>query len=236
MRELRAALGYSATWLPDVPVRLGDVVELTDYTYRRVRSATELGVPIRVRKGKGRSVIDYKTSDKVTVKVAASVDGLAMPIDVATARAALEVEFGAEDAVLFQAGPAMIEEVENLEEVGDAVMARLQRNEWERAWVLVTEVVKTSRTVALVSAGKGGKVTFSARSGGAFGPTSLIDPDAQLALESSTGMATLITSDQGLTPLFRGHGFVKKLLHKGRFAPIRSNVEGFAEVDYADFA
>ena len=237
-KEIRKSLGYCATWLPNTMVRLGDIGVLKGHSYRRVGTAKDFGLEFTTREGPGLAVLDHKSADSVNVRINAAGDGgpIVKSVLPGEVRASLEIKFVSANAVMFQAGPTMIQEMEDLNAVGLRIMALYERGKWSDDYVLITELVRAERTTVLIASGAGATVVFSADAGVELGPTSLIDAKAGLKLENSRNIGTRIVSESGLTPLFRAFAVRKPILRRARFGPIRSKREpSFTEVDYDDF-
>lgn len=236
-KEIRKTLGYSATWLPNTLVRLGDVGVLSEHGYRRVATAKELGLEFATREGRGRILIDHRSENSVDLRVNATGKATLPGARSVEVRPSIEVGFAGADAVLFQAGPTTILEIEDLNAIGERIMALYQQKKWLDDYVLITELVQAERTTVLVARGAGAKAVFSADAGVELGPASLIDAKVNLKLENARNIDTRIVSESGLTPLFRAFAVRKPILRRARFGPLRSMPQpAFQEVDYDDFA
>jgi hypothetical protein len=236
-KEIRKSLGYCATWLPNATLRLGDVGVLTDHIYRRVGAAKDFDLRFTAREGPGRSVVDHMSTDSVQLSIVAAAQGPFAQTAPTKARGSLEISFARADAVMFQAGPTTIHEMEDVNAVGIQILDLYRRGEWQDDYVLITELVEAARTTVLIASGKEAKVVLTADAGVELGQTSLIDSKIGLQLESARNIGTRIVSESGLTPLFRAFAVRKPPLRPGRFGPIRAVREpSFQDVDYDDFA
>src|SRR5947209_5186779 len=100
--EIRKALGYSATWLPNVEVRIGDVGDLRGHQYQRVTTLADLGIDFKVRRSKGKAVMQHSTTDSVSIEIGGK-SGSSSQLS-PLAEGSIRVEFHTANAVLFQAG------------------------------------------------------------------------------------------------------------------------------------
>src|SRR6476661_8037391 len=97
--DIRKSLGYSATWLPNLEVRIGDVGVLRDHHYHRVTTLADLGVEFKVRQSKGKAVMQHSTTDAVSIEVGGKIapNTQIAPLP----EGSIRVAFGAANAVLF---------------------------------------------------------------------------------------------------------------------------------------
>jgi hypothetical protein len=236
-REIRESLRYSATWPPLKEVRLGDVGVLHRHEYTHVTTAEKLGISFETRTSPSQGMFEHLTADRVRIKphVKAQLPEVIAPaVDVG---AAIDVEFVTAGAVLFRTSDdCTVTEIEDRVAVGKRVLELRGSGEWERDWVLVTEVVHAERTTVLIASGDDASATIAAKAKIGVGAAALVDAGAGLEVVDYDNVATRILARSGLTPLFNAFAVRRRLFGKGRFGPLRgTEIEEFAAVDYADY-
>jgi len=102
-RELHAKFGYLATWAPKVELHLGDVGTLKDHIFEPVTTLARLGIPFETRAAEGLADYEYVSSGNVSINVKSAGQAPALGSALTAAEAGITVEFGAENAVVFQA-------------------------------------------------------------------------------------------------------------------------------------
>src|SRR5579863_9247115 len=102
-REMHENFGYFATWAPNVQLQLGDIGVLRDYVFEPVTTLGRMGIPFQARTAGNAIDLDYASAGTTNIRVKLSgnvppVGSLLAPTDVGVA-----IDFGAENAVIFQA-------------------------------------------------------------------------------------------------------------------------------------
>ncbi|MFE9770906.1 hypothetical protein ACFYOV_04330 [Streptomyces sp. NPDC005931] len=232
---MRDHFGYSATWLPTVGVRLGDVGRLTGYVYDHLGSLQDHGIGFRTRKEITEGSLSYVSTEGVRISSRAHADVQALGSPVSGGM--LSVSFASEGAVLFQAEGCVSEVIDGQREVEQEVLKLHERGAWPKHAVVVTEVVHAARATILIAGGADATIELR----GAADLAGLAAAGSRLEVASQQNIATQIVGEGNLTPLFRAKGVRKRLL--GRADVVRRG-NGRApnpsvrlkEMDYADFA
>lgn len=232
--ELRERFGYSATWLPTVGVRLGDVGRLTGYAYESLGSLHDYNVEFRARRESTRGTMSYVSAQGVRVSSTSRADALAL--DPAAVSGVLSVSFAREGAVLLQAAGCVSEVIDGQRELEKEILRLHERDAWPKDLVVVTEVVHAARATILVSGGSNATIELR----GAADLVGLAAVGSRLEVVRSQDIATQIVAKGNLTPLFRAKGVRKRLLkqaevvRRGGTGSRRSSFR-LEEVDYEDF-
>jgi hypothetical protein len=235
-QEIRSALNYSATWLPSVGVRPGDVGIMSGFEYRRVASLKDFGIPFVVRKSAGQARIEHATAGAVSIDLGGAVH--TPPGLVPLAKGSLRVAFSKADAVLFQASECKEFSIDDQRALAEAILQRHAANDWPDDYVVVTEVISAGLTTILISTGDEAHAEFSAAGALESGLTSLVDARMDIRLARSRNIGTQVLAEKNLTPLFRACGLFKPLLRRRTFGPTRGAAPPplqFGAVDYDSF-
>jgi hypothetical protein len=245
---LRERFGYSATWVPNAHVRLGDIGTLQGHAYERVASLADFGVDFEVRESHTRGTYEFASSGSVSFGFKAAGEPGSVLAGLAVTDAGLSVDFSSSDAAVFQAAGCSIAQVADQHRLGEELLRLHSEGRWPHHYVVVTEVIRADRATVLVAAASGARMEFKAQAGMQLGPLSLVAADAGLHLMRSQGMGVQIVAAGDLTPLFRARGIQRRLFREPVFAtrgrgarrgePNAGSSEpgaAFVEVDYADY-
>jgi hypothetical protein len=138
--------------------------------------------------------LEYATNG--LVKISSNAEG-----EVSDAAAAkVSITFAAAGATFFQAGDCVTETITNL-----PALARIltRKPEWERRYVVITEVVRCCPIVVFVSSERGAEAELHVSSDAATGRTLLTNAKAGLTFATRRGFAANLVKEDGGTPLFQ---------------------------------
>jgi hypothetical protein len=212
-----SSLGYHATWLPGVPVAVGDVGILNRGVFEKRTSMATLGAVVSVESGKSGD-FDYQSANDV--KWVTKVKGELSPAvpSVGRAKAGAKIEFGRAGSVVFHLEDCRVERFSDTIAIESLMWDLWDRYIWEDEWVLVTETVASPRATILVAATGGAAVEIAAKGSAtaAIGEGVL---SGSIGLVSSQGMYTSYVADKGLTPLYKALGFKKGVFSGTKLQP-----------------
>ncbi|OXM59727.1 hypothetical protein [Amycolatopsis vastitatis] len=199
-REIHTALGYFAAWPPGAAITLGDVGLVSGRRFRRKTSLTELGVDFAVSSPTPIGDLEYATKGSVDVS---STAGGEVP---GTAAAKVLLNFSASGATFFQASGCATQTIVNLPALG-RVLTR--KHEWNRRYVVITEVVRSGPIVVLVSSERGATAELHASATPTESPL-LGAARTGLDFTVRKGFAAHLASDSGASPLFQAMSLRKR--------------------------
>lgn len=248
-RELRERFGYSATWVPNAEVRLGDVGLIRGHQYERVSSLADFGVAFDVRESRVRGAYSFASAGSVAFGFKAAGEPGAVASGLVEADAGVTIDFAASNASVFQAEGCTVSEIRDQHTLGQQVIELASDERWPDGYVVVCEVISADRTTVLVASEGGARVELRAKAGVPLGAHTLADADAGISLASSHGLGLQIVAEGKLTPLFRARGIARRFLsgpefrtrgrgaggHRGAANDEPSTAPDFVELDYADF-
>jgi hypothetical protein len=201
-RELKDNLNYTATWLPNVKLSLGDVGLLSNYEFIYRTNLKNLGVPFKEGSPGGSATYSFISSEAVTrnLKVAGNAQ---LPGSVLTeADAGITFSFGKKHAIVFLATDCTIRSISDQEPLKKLILNAYSAGQWDREYVVVTELVAAGSTSVIISEGSEGRYELKAKAG--LTPTfeaMNVEGNFSLAHDSQIGFNCLAKS--GMTPLFR---------------------------------
>lgn len=226
-RELKENLNYTATWLPNVKLALGDVGVLSDYEFVPRTNLKNLGIPYRESAAGTPATYNYMSAGSVTrdVKLAgkAPVAGSAL----ADVDAGITFHFATTSAVVFLATNCTVRTIADQEPLKRAILERFKAHDWERDYVVVTELVTAGSTTVIISEGANGQYELKAKAG--LAPTlEAINVEGNFSLVHDSQIGFNCLAKAGLTPLFRCLGI------KGRFRPGVATREDVVQAGHQD--
>ena len=214
-REIHRELNMYAAWTPDATYRLGDYGEFDGHIFRRIGNISDdFNIPIKPEEFPDRE-ITHTSEGAVAVSVAAEVDSQGR----VTGSAKLNVNFSRANSVFFQAVGVKTRRIQNMKQVGDALIGVYQRKgrEWRLEMAVVTEIRSAATMVALISkkSNVGIGLKGRIRAGKERNPTTVDLSDLTVSVQNSD--ITHFTDNNGSTPLLMMHQVRDPLLSKPIF-------------------
>jgi hypothetical protein len=207
-RELKDNLNYTATWLPNLKLSLGDVGVLSGngFTYRT--NLKNLGMPFT--EGKPGASADYSHLSAGSVRRDIKLAGKAPLLGsvLADADAGISFSFSSKEAIVFLASNCTIRVIADQEPLRKTILKAYEAGSWEEEYVVVTELVSAGATTIIISQGSEGRYELKAKAG--LSPSfeaMKMEGNFSLVHDSQIGFNCLATS--GMTPLFRCLGIRK---------------------------
>lgn len=199
--EIHREFGYSATWLPNTQVRLGDVGFFRRDRFDRVTSLSEMGVVAAIGQPGAPSDLEYLSAGHI--KFSSRTDADANPTPVTDASTTVSVLFGRAHSVVFQALASRVTAIHDLAALTAALLPLVQSGKWQRDYAVITEVVQTGPCAVLVSSQANARADFRVRVSALAGPCTLAQAATNLGMLSTSGVAVKVLAPDGLTPMFR---------------------------------
>lgn len=201
-RDLKDNLNYTATWLPNLKLSLGDVGVLSKYEFIYRTNLKNLGIPYKEGAVGSPSNYSHVSSGSVTrdIKLAGKAPLLGSVLT--DADAGISFHFGRKHAVVFLATDCTVRTISDQEPLKKAILKKFNDREWERDYVVVTELVAAGSMTVIISEGSEGRYELKAKAGLVPSFESIkVEGNFSLAHESQIGFHFLAKS--GMTPLFR---------------------------------
>ena len=200
---------YLATWLPNTSLVLGDVGFQEGGYFKRMTTLKELGIPFKVRSGKKPVDFTYTSQSGITFQTKAAGEvaaGTTLPLG----QAGIVIEFNESGAFLFQAIGCRVNEIEDKEKLGQAIIQMYREKTWDGGWSVVDTLVKADSVTIVVSNSQQASLELSAKTPLAI--TNLANVEAGLTVNSQQGDMVRFLAAKGLMPLFKLSRIKKSLL------------------------
>jgi len=235
--ELRSALGYLATWLPNSKLQLGDLlVPAGDGSLTRVGHIRDHGLSFTPHPGSSRAIYEYASSGAVSIMQ--KLAGQVVPgSSLADADAGFVVKFGRTDAIVFEASGCSSVGIADLISLGRAIEKKYAAGEWDRKWMLVTELVNAKAATIIIAGSQSAQADLRASGTIGKGGIRLSDLNAKLEATKTVDIGFKIITSTGLTPLYRASGIKRSWfgLGLGQFQTRSREPKAGEPVAFADF-
>ncbi|TAL34964.1 MAG: hypothetical protein EPN98_07870 [Phenylobacterium sp.] len=212
VREMREHFGYSATWLPTIALRLGDVGRLTGGGYEPLGSLADFGIGFETRTGVAYAELSYVSSNAVTFTAKAAGATPAAGSALAHGDAGIQLSFAEKQAVFFQAAQCKTSEIAPLLVLEQQIVAAAEKGDWKKDYVVVTEVVEAQAATIVISSSGNALIELKAKAGASLAPATMVDLSADLSIAQSRDIGTQLVAQGGLAPLFRARSLHNRLM------------------------
>jgi len=244
-RELRDNLNYTATWLPNLKLSLGDVGVLSKYEFTYRTNLENLDIPFEEGKAGSVATYSYVSSDSVKRDIKFAGKAPIAGSVLADVDAGITFKFSREDAVVFLATSCTVRTIRNQEPIRKAILKAYNDGAWERDYVVVTELVSAASTTVIISEGSAGQFELRAKAG--MIPTfEAINTEGNFSLVYEAQIGFNCLASAGMTPLFRCLGlrigwFREDVVTRDRVVSAEASKPGAThvavdEVEYDDYA
>jgi hypothetical protein len=214
LAEMHRRFGYLATWLPNIPVELGDVGVLRRDSFEPITTLKDLGIEFSITTATDKINLEYASFGCVETSFSAGEEGIP---GTPAVDASVNLVFSKENAVVFAAAQCLPKRIANQRTLGEAVLQFHEADRWNPRWVVVTELLDAKATTILISGQAHAEMSLSAKSSLGGSLISLADADAGVSVKSARGVGLKIVAARGLRPLFRAYGVRTRILRSPEF-------------------
>jgi len=209
--DLKKRFGYNSTWLPGVPLLLGDIGVIKDNVFTRLAALEDFEIQFEIREDDTTDDLEY--SSQGSVSVAAKLSGSASPqgSTLSNLDAGLIVEFGSVNSILFKANQTRVHLIKNTIALGDKILQLYRDGKWNKHWVVITELVKAESATILISNQKDAKIELKANANLNAKNLDIADAKFEFSATFHKGLDTKIIAQTGLTPLFKVKGIKTRI-------------------------
>ncbi len=202
-KDLKKQFGYLATWLPGTPISLGDIGVFKRNKFTKISNLSDIGITFEIEKDITKSDIEYSSKGGVSVTTKASGVAASQGSILGEVDAGITVEFSKENAILFKANGTTSPSIKDQIKLGDEIIKLFKSGQWNKNWVVVTELVNAESATILISNSSSGKIELKAKSGIKTANLDIADADLAFELKFFKDLSTRIIAQESLTPLFK---------------------------------
>ena len=201
--EIAKGLGYYATWLPTVPLELGDYGVLQDkFKFVRIGNIRDLDIGFQIRQDPTPNTMQYESSNAVAMDVTVSAD-VNLPNAPITTK--VKFTFSKKNAVIFKANDIQSNSIEDQHTLGKAIMDVFSSGAWDKKHRIITELTKAGSTTIIIASGKSSSLSLMAK-GDVSSTLDIANAQLGFTAKRKVAMAYSEIALKGLTPLFRTSG------------------------------
>lgn len=212
LTHMNAKTQYRATWDPTKKLAIGYIGKLNDGVLSIYSSLEKEGIPVEVAIDDSGAAMDYTSHDSVSITTklagAAPVAGSVL----SDLDAGFTLEFKSEKSIVFQTSNHKVHQLVNLAEIERKVLDKYNNGNWDKDWVIVTELVEADAATIIISNSSNTTLDLKATANVGAGNISLTNASLGLAVAREKGSTLKYLTQSGLTPLYRVMGVKRPFL------------------------
>jgi hypothetical protein len=208
MNEMHDSFHCFASWLPGIPLQIGDIGELKHNEFTYVSNLQNKGIPFTVRTDPSPGVLEHRSGGNVTMETKQVGEAAIPQFNLYYGDAGVIIRFGSKKGIVFEATGVKHLFIEDISSVDTAIAEAHKRGKWKDRWVVISDLVIADSATILIAQGKGATVALKAKSD--VTNVSLANLDANFEMTYADNMNTAILCQAGLAPLFKVRGIIKK--------------------------
>jgi len=234
--EITKRYDYLATWYPGTEIGPGTVGRfLKGRLFNPESTLEKLGIPVTVMDGRSNTEWSHQSAAgfEYGIKLQGKTSVLAPNIPIN--EAGIGMRFSGSGATFFQLGGVTVHRIEDQISLAREMARRAKAKQWERDWIVVTEILRAERAVILVCESDCGTAEFSVGTDVGVAGLKALTANANISFTHSDKLATKVFGDR-VTPLFRAVRVRRKfLVGQHEVAPAFSvDLEELASADEPD--
>jgi len=215
IKYLSGLTKYRVNWLPDRPLKLGDIGKLEDGLFTLYTNLEQQGIKFIKEDAPSSLDLDYTSSESASINFEADA-GSAMAGN-ALPKGKINIQFSKKNGVVFQMAKAKVQIITDKVNTENAVLQRYQDKSWPKEWVVITELVITDQTTIIISTSDNNSIDLACDVPAALLNIPLADPSLNLRLIKETGSSTKILAANQLTPFYKVMGVKVPFLQRPEF-------------------
>lgn len=158
--EIHKQFGYLATWLPNKPLKVGDVGAVDNAIFTKVGTLEDFGIPCKEEAHPEQVDMEYASAGAVDIDGVAAGNAPVLGHVPGIVDADVAVSFKRANAVLFQASQCRTITLAHTMQVSERIIALFNAGKWPKNQVVVTDVVRSSAATVLISSGEDAHITL----------------------------------------------------------------------------
>lgn len=215
IKYLSGLTQYRVNWLPDRPLKLGDIGKLEDGLFTLYTNLEQQGIKFATEENTSTLDLDYTSSDSASIHF--EIDASSAITPNLLPKGKINIQFSKKNAVVFQMTKGKVQIITDKADLENEVLQRYQYESWPKEWVIVTELVITDEATIIISTSDQNSIEFACDVPGALINIPLADPSLNLKLVSETGSSTKILAANHLTPFYKVMGVKVPFLQRPEF-------------------
>ncbi|MFA6151002.1 MAG: hypothetical protein WC716_06770 [Chitinophagaceae bacterium] len=197
---------YRATWDPTKRFKVGDIGKLEQGVLNIYTSLYKEGILIEMSKGSRGAAMDYTSHESVTIKVKLKGTVPATGSEFTTLDAGFSFDFKGNNSIVFQTSNHQVCQLINLAEIEHAVLEKYNQGNWDKDWVIITELIEADTATIIISNSSNGILELKASANLGTGTLTLTDAALGLSVLHEKGSTFKYIAQNEITPLYRVMG------------------------------
>jgi hypothetical protein len=186
-----------ANWEPSYPVNLGDYGTIDDKLFSPLGNILDFGISFDICEDTVKSHKQFSPQGSVVMSFHAK--GSVQMNGVLNVNPCLELSFNKENTVFFNAAGCEYHCIKNKLNLGSELKRLLSQNQWNKNWVVVTDVIKAGSTTIVVAGSDASKAIIEATV--SVEPIDLADSSIGFRLLNASSINYQVVSKPGIIPL-----------------------------------
>ena len=212
LKEINSQFNYRANWEPNKPLQIGDIGILEKGIFSLRSSLEKEGIAMQVRTEENTGSLKYTSSGSVSIQTKLAGQATLPQSGLGQGDAGFAIQFNKEKAIVFEIQGYKTHLVENVGDIEKEVLQRFMTNQWNKNWLIITELVQADSATILISNNRDSSVDIKVNADVQPGANlSIADASLGLNIVSRKGISTEILAREGITPLYVVSGIKKKL-------------------------
>lgn len=189
-----------ANWQPGTPIRLGDFGTISDNIFRREGNVADAPFNLTFGRREDPSADHYDFTSSSKTEFIFTAAGSGSGGSVGSVKASVEIKFGSENSVFFNAAGCRLISVEDIRGLGQALLPHLKTGAWKESYVLVTALLESQSTTVVVSSASDASILLEAKADG-IKDVDLADAAIKLGLKRQKNVGFKAVTAEGMSPL-----------------------------------
>jgi hypothetical protein len=232
LRDMNNKTGFRATWDPGKPLKIGLIGKLDQTGIFTVFTSLEKeGIPIEVFTDTSKQDMDFTSSDSVTISVKLAGSAPLAGSALSDLEAGFSFDFKSDKSVVFQTVGNKTHQLTNLGQIEDLILDKFHNDNWDKDWLIVTQLIESEAGTILISNSSNGKLELKAKADAGTQNLKLTDVSLGLTVAREQGSTIKVIAQEGLTPLYRVMG-LRHPLFGSIHLDTRANDEEMAKEEF----
>lgn len=217
LSHMNAKTKYRATWDPTKKLAIGYIGKLSEGVLSIYSSLDKEGIAVEVAIDDTGAAMDYTSHDSVTISTKLSGSAPVAGSVLSNLEAGFSLEFKSDKSIVFQTSNHKVHQLINLAEIERKVLEKYNSGNWDKDWVIVTELVEADAATIIISNSSNGSLDLKAKADVGAANLSLTNAALGLAVARERGSTLKYIAQSGLTPLYRVMGIRRPFLGSPSF-------------------
>jgi hypothetical protein len=213
--EVRAGFSRLPVWFPGTPMDLGDVGVLDPGGWTKLMTLRDLGASYTIEEVGATSDIEYASEGGVEILAGTGQVGVQLTQGQAAGHTYLTYKFHRAGSFVWRASGVATRRITDLAAVQERVLGLYAAGQWQRQWILVTEVTVGGPVLILVAAEKDTEVEVGVKVG--LESTAVnVSAAPHVVIGANRNLASKVVTEEPTAVMWRGRVVADPLFRSAR--------------------